>query len=297
MTAARLAEDYALCERLVRDEDPDRAVAVQFAPSDKRRHLLALYAFNIETARVRDQISQPLPGEIRLQWWRDIIAAGDGASEAAGDGTGVSSPERAGGGHPVAAALLDTIQRFDLPGAAFERFLDARIFDLYDDPMPSVTAFEGYAGDTASSLIVMAAMILDRSKAPQVSDAAGHAGVAQAAVGALRLLPLHRRRRQVFMPADLLAAAGCPAEALIAGEAEPTDRAIAAMTAFAKDHLDRYRAHRAGVPASLRAAFLPADLTATHLKRIVTSGRAAIETPRPIGPLRRSFSLWRAMRG
>jgi phytoene synthase len=291
MTAAALATDYALCERLVRDEDPDRAVAVQFAPAEARRHLLALYAFNIETARVRDQISQPLPGEIRLQWWRDIIApaAGDGADDLAG--------ERPGGGHPVAAALLDTIARFDLPSAAFERFLDARIFDLYDDPMPSVTAFEGYAGDTASSLIIMAAMILDRSQAPQVSDAAGHAGVAQAAVGALRLLPLHRRRRQVFLPADLLAAAGCPVEALIAGEAEPTDRAIAAMTAFAKDHLDRYRVHRAAVPPSLRAAFLPADMTATYLKRIAASGRAAIDTPRPVGPLRRSFSLWRAMRG
>lgn len=292
MTAAALATDYALCERLVRDEDPDRAVAVQFAPAEARRHLLALYAFNIETARVRDQISQPLPGEIRLQWWRDIIAP-----TAISAGAGEPAAERSGGGHPVAAALLDTIARFDLPPAAFERFLDARIFDLYDDPMPSVTAFEGYAGDTASALIVMAAMILDRSKAPEVSDAAGHAGVAQAAVGALRLLPLHRRRRQVFLPADLLAAAGCPAEALIAGEAEPTDRAIAAMTAFAQDHLGRYRAHRTGVPAGLRAAFLPADMTATYLARIATSGRAAIETPQPVGPLRRSFLLWRAMRG
>ena len=288
MTVSDFAADYAVCEQLVREEDPDRAISVEFAPADKRRYLLALYAFNIETARVRDQISQPLPGEIRLQWWRDTITEALVAEPAHQGGSG--------GGHPVASALIDTIRRFDLPPAAFERFLDARVFDLYDDPMPSVAAFEGYAGDTASALIVLAAMILDRKAAPQVSDAAGHAGVAQAAVGVLRLLPIHRERRQVFLPADLLSAAGCPAETLIAGGAEPMDRAIAAMAAFARDHFDRYRSHRGAVPQSVRAAFLPADMTATYLADIQRGGRSAIETPRRIGPLRRTFTLWRSMR-
>jgi len=283
MTPGEESAAYAECERLVQEQDPDRAVSVLFAPADRRRHLLALYAFNIETARVREQISQPLPGEIRLQWWRDRIEAGR-------DGEG------GGQGNPVAEALLDTIQRFDLPKDAFERFLEARVFDLYDDPMPDRQAFEGYAGETASALIVLAAMILGGRDAAQVSDAAGHAGVAQAAVGALRLLPIHRRRQQIFLPADLLAAAGTSADALLAGEAEPTLRAVTTMLAFARDHLDRYRRQRAGLPKTLRAAFLPAEMTVLYAERIADRGLAEIETPSRIGPFRRSFTYWRAMR-
>ena len=273
------------CRRLVGEGDPDRAVSLLFAPADRRPDLLALYAFNIETARVRDQISQPLPGEIRLQWWRDTIAA---VAERPGAG---------GQGHPVAEALTDTVARRALPADAFERFLDARIFDLYDDPMPSREAFEAYAGDTASALIMLAAMVLDRDKAHLVAEAAGHAGVAQAAAGALRLLPVHRARRQVFLPADILAAAGCSAEALLRGEKEPTERAVQAMLTFSSSHQARYAKSRAAIPRTLRAAFLPAEMTTAYLGRIEAGGLAAIETPVPANPFRRSWTYWRAMRG
>ena len=46
--------------------------------------------------------------------------------------------------------------------------LDARIFDLYDDPMPSTQRLEGYCGETASALIQLAAMVLDPQQAPTV---------------------------------------------------------------------------------------------------------------------------------
>lgn len=279
MNPAQEAAAYGECERLVREQDPDRAVSVLFAPADRRRHLLALYAFNIETARVREQISQPLPGEIRLQWWRDRIKDGEG-----------------GQGNPVADALLETIQRFDLPKDAFERLLEARIFDLYDDPMPDRQAFEGYAGDTASALIVLAAMILGGRDAAQVTDAAGHAGVAQAAVGAIRLLPIHRARRQAFLPSDLLAAAGASGDALFVGDPEPTQRAVTAMLALAREHLDRYRRQRPALPRAMRPAFLPAEMTATYLERIAARGLAEIEGPTRIGPFRRAVIYWRAMR-
>ena len=56
--------------------DSDRYLSVLYAPEAKRRDLAALYAFNAEIAAVRDRIREALPGEIRLQWWRDVIAAG-----------------------------------------------------------------------------------------------------------------------------------------------------------------------------------------------------------------------------
>ena len=66
------------CASLVRASDFERYAATLFVNPEQRRALLALFAFNIEVARVRDQISQPLAGEIRLQWWSDLL---DGAAQ------------------------------------------------------------------------------------------------------------------------------------------------------------------------------------------------------------------------
>src|ERR671926_1519155 len=99
---------YAHCADLVRDADRDRFLAALFAPEPARRGLLALYAFNVEVSRVRDRVSEPLPGEIRLQWWRDAISA-EGDDDRPGDSAA----------NPVAAALLDTISRHRLTRQAF----------------------------------------------------------------------------------------------------------------------------------------------------------------------------------
>ena len=68
-----IAWAYAACEALVRDNDPDRFFATLFAPADMRPHIFALYAFSHEIARVRESVSEPMPGEVRLQWWRDAL--------------------------------------------------------------------------------------------------------------------------------------------------------------------------------------------------------------------------------
>ena len=51
-----------------------RYASTLFVPAIQRRALLAIYAFNVEISRVREQVSQPLPGEMRLQWWTDMLA-------------------------------------------------------------------------------------------------------------------------------------------------------------------------------------------------------------------------------
>src|ERR1041385_2992054 len=61
----------ALCRR----HDRDRYQTALFAPADRREALFALYAFNYEIARVREIVSEPMLGQIRLQWWREVTAA------------------------------------------------------------------------------------------------------------------------------------------------------------------------------------------------------------------------------
>ncbi|MEH6720828.1 MAG: phytoene/squalene synthase family protein [Aurantimonas endophytica] len=276
-----MSANAAECLRLVELHDRDRALSLAFAPAAAKDDLAALYAFNYEVARVREQVSQPLPGEIRLQWWRDTIE-------------GASPGEAAA--NPVAAALLETIERHQLPRDAFDRMLEARIFDLYDDPMPSRDAFEAYAGETASTLIMLAGLVLSRGEAGEVADAAGHAGVAQLVAGTLLLLPLHRARQQVFLPADMLQAAGCTPEELLRADAGPATRAVSAMVALGREHLVAFHRHAAAMPHAIRPAFLPATLAGRYLDRVEAAGSSVLDRPVTIAAPRKSFDYWRWMR-
>lgn len=163
---------------IVRVHDRDRYLASLFAPDGKRDHLLGLYAFNAEVMRVRDAVSDPNIGLIRLQWWRDTIGSGTG------------------GGHPVAEALFAAVEEGGLPKQALLDLVSAREFDLFQDRMPGLTELEAYLGETQSRLIQMAAMILDRDAAPKASEAAGLAGVAHG----LALILGDPRHRGPFLP-------------------------------------------------------------------------------------------------
>ncbi|WP_292449794.1 squalene/phytoene synthase family protein, partial [Mesorhizobium sp.] len=76
-----MADDAKIVMETVRAADHDRYLTVLYAPEDKRGALFSLYAFNAEISGIRDRIHEALPGEVRLQWWRDVIAAEDGAAE------------------------------------------------------------------------------------------------------------------------------------------------------------------------------------------------------------------------
>ncbi|MGX9120065.1 phytoene/squalene synthase family protein [Mesorhizobium sp. BHbsci] len=279
-----MSENAKIVMETVRAADHDRYVSALYAPEDKRDALFSLYAFNAEISGIRDRIREALPGEVRLQWWRDVIAAED-----AGAGTG----------HPVADTLTAAISAHRLPKSAFENMLEARIFDLYDDPMPSRTDLEGYCGETAAALIQLAAMVLDPVEAPRFAELAGRAGCAQAMTCLLLLLPLHRKRGQCFVPADILAAAGSSPEEFVAGEGGPgAQRAVAAMIALAQEHLSAFEKGASAVPVSLRPAFLPLALSSAYLGKMEGSPHSPLNGEAQLSAWRRHWLLLRrATRG
>ncbi|ACL57173.1 phytoene/squalene synthase family protein [Methylobacterium nodulans] len=273
---------YAHCEALVRDGDPDRYFATLFAPPAKRPHLFALHAFSLEVARVRDAVSSPMPGELRLQWWRDALQG-----EARGD-------VRA---HPVAAALDDTLVRHRLPRQPLVALVDARVFDLYDDPMPSTGDLEGYCGETASSLIRLGGLVLADGGEPGGAAAAGHAGVAYAVTGLLRALPWHARRGQVYLPGDILVRHGVTREDIVSGRGGPGLKgACADLRALARRHLDAYAGARAAIAAAAGPAFLPVALVAPYLRAMERADYDPLRTVVEIPRWRRVLRLWRASR-
>ncbi|WP_119391879.1 phytoene/squalene synthase family protein [Taklimakanibacter lacteus] len=267
------------CEDLVRAGDKDRYLAALFAPDDLRPHLFALYAFNIEIARIRETVSEAALGEIRLQWWQDAIA---------GIYAGTSQ------GHPVIEALAPAIAKGGLPQQALANMIEARQFDLYDDAMPSLNALEGYLGETSSMLIQLAVMILAPARAQGLAEISGLAGVAMGISGLLRSLPLQRARGQCFVPADLLARHGLTPTHLLAGrETRTIAEALAELGAHAGKRLGEARALANTVPPEAFPAFLPASLTGLYLKRLARLGERSLTEIAEVAQWRRQWSLYR----
>src|SRR5690606_19314442 len=143
-----------------------------------------------------------------------------------------------------------------LPAGTFQRLLGARRFDLYDDPMPDLETFEGYAGETASTLFQLSAMILNGGRPVEPGDAAGHLGVAQAMIGHLRALGHVSSQGRIMLPWNILEANGVRETDLFQGQdSEGLQAALGQISELASDHLDKAKAAIAGLPANLRPAF------------------------------------------
>jgi len=271
-------ENLDVCLATLRDTDRDRYLACLLSPADRRNALAALYAFNAEIARIRDSVREALPGEVRMQWWRDLLEG---------------NPHGDSQSHPVASALLETIERYRLPRSVLSDMIEARIFDLYDDPFEDRNALEGYAGETASALIQLASLVLSPEEAAASAEAAGHAGVAQAMAGMLLLMPLHRRRGQVYIPADMLSAAGLDRETFLEG----TDRqrigiAIELFAAHALDHIEKAR--RARISGSVFAAYLPVAISGPVITAARKAGAGVFAGEVQLSQLRRQWLLAKA---
>jgi 15-cis-phytoene synthase len=273
-------ESYRHCEQLVRAADKDRFLATLFAPADRRGALFALYAFKCEIVSVRERAREPMPGEIRLQWWRDVLN-GERAGEAAAN--------------PVAAGLADTIARFGLPVAPLLDLIEAHAFDLYDDPMPTLAALEAYSRKTESSLVALAARIVVDNDDGAL--AAEHAGIANAIAGLLRSFARHASRRQVYVPLELLDRHGARIEDVYAGHASlRLHAALAELRNEARRHVAAFESALPQLPSAAMPAFLPAALVPGYLAVMERRGydpfRSLVEVPQ----WRRQWALWRAAR-
>jgi len=211
---------FEACEAMVKAADPDRYIAALFAPAARRKYLFALYAFNLEIAKVAEAVRQPMLGEIRLQWWRETV-------EQAQQGR----PRE----HDVARALAATFAETDLPFELFDQMLQARLFDSDTASFESLDALEAYADQTSGNLMRLAQAVLGESNAPLAREA----GLAYGLIGILRAIPFHALRNKHFLGGSL------PAQAV-------KERALAHLAAASR------AARRDGMSmAALPAATVP----------------------------------------
>ena len=238
----------------IRLHDKDRFVTGLFAPPDRRDDLFALYAFNLEIAKLREVVREPMMGHIRLQWWRDTVSVIAGGGE---------SPS-----HPVALALTQAMRRYSLPETTLHRLIDSREIDLDDIPPTDLTALERYAEDSAATLTDLALAVLG-AESPAARQAGHHMGIAWALTGLLRAVPFHARLGRLALPTDLLAAHGTGPEQVLAGRPSQGLKGVArAVAERARDHLRQARWERGKVEEQAIPALLLGRLGDGYLKAL-----------------------------
>lgn len=252
-----MSEPGGYAATFLREADKDRYFATLLLKPAERAAVQALYAFSSDVASVRDRAREPAAGEIRLQWWVDAIK---------GEGHGNVRQ------NPLADALLETIAAYRLPAGPLLRLIAARRFDLYQDPMPDVPSFEGYAGETVSVLYQLAAMVLNGGEEVETGDAAGHLGVAHALVGHLRAFGFNASTGRIFLPMSIISANGVTDGEILSGrESEGLLAALAQVADLAGEHLGKAESAIRALPGTLRLAFAPAAMLRGQLKRVAAS--------------------------
>lgn len=179
-------------DALLRRVDPDRWLSSRFVGDrETRADVVAIYAYDHELARAPKVASNPLLGEIRLAWWREVL-----------DEVYEGRPVRR---HPTAQALAQAIRRRSLPREPLEAMIDARYRELDATPMSVAEALE-WARDTGGLAAELAARILDPSGDTAKARGAGSAWA----------LSRRAREQPVFAPTveKLLAGARTGAQSL-----------------------------------------------------------------------------------
>jgi phytoene synthase len=273
------AERGDTVRRIARSGDPDRTVSALFAPPELRGDLLALIAFNVELARIAEQISEPELGAIRLQWWRDALERGR-----AGEATG----------HPVADAVSEVERRRALSSERLARLIDARAFDIATRIMPDRDALEAYLQDTAGALFALGGACAGAARS-SLEPVASHAGLAYGLTGLMRALPVHAARGLTYLPADALRRHGTSPEAVLAGRTEPgLLTLLGELRERAREALRTARRDIAQIDPAAQAAFLPLSLVEPSLAALEQRGRDPLHDVTGINPLHRLWRLARA---
>ena len=229
------------CAALVERGDPDRFAATMAAPPKARETLFPLYAFNLEVARAPWVTQEHLIAEMRLQWWRDVVAApASGAALA----------------HEVAGPLHRVIHSKNLPLATLDRLVAARRWDIGQNPFTTAADLSDYLEDTGAGLMWLAAKSLD---APDTAEqAARNAGWATALASYLRAVP------------DLTARGRAPLP-------DPTPDAIVSLAKTGLGRLQAAQKARNTVPRHANGALYPAWQTQALLTMAARDPAAVTE--------------------
>jgi phytoene synthase len=266
------------CFDEVRTHDRDRYLTTLFAPDNCRGDLTAIYAFNLEIGRIPFTVSEPMLAEIRLQWWRDAIAA-----------LYAGNP----GDHPVIRALADTMLRQKLSRVFFENMIDSCVRDAKEAGFDTLDGLSRYTDSSGASLVLLAMEVLGVGDNELARRAALNVGTAWALLSLVRAQPILAAHGRLVLPMELVMKHQVQKDEILAGKTnENAALAFREILALAQKHLDLSRELMRDVPKVAHSPLLISTLADKYLKILAKAGGDPFAVTLELNPLWRVVALW-----
>ena len=236
------------CSDLVKINDIDRYYAMLFAPQDKRSAVFSLLACNSEIAKIRETITEPVIGEMKMQWWRDALDDMKNGKIR---------------NHPI----IEEMAKYDFDLKLYtiiENIINARSDTLYNDKTATWASMISYIEITGGQL-GQAILLAQGCKNSEIIQKAYHLGCAWAAIGLLRALSFHAATGQAYLP-DMPAKQSMTDDQI--KQLQPT---IKKLCDYAEQESDLAKSDGAGIGAEYSALFLLQG----QLRRYITAIKKA----------------------
>jgi phytoene synthase len=267
-----LDQAIVYCADQVKQFDRDRYTVCAGVSHDTRDALYALYAYNLEVAKIREVVSEPMLGQIRLQWWREAI-----------EGIYKGTPRD----HAVVAALVGAIDRYKPTQSRFERLMDARELDLEDRQPETLKELSDYADATSGELACIALELL-QAREPDLMEKARMAGAAWALCGLLYAVPFHAAQGRCYLPKELTDRHGIFVHTLYSGSSDlDLSPVVSEIVTVAQNCIESLEG---GIALNARPALAGLSVVTADLRRL-KKAKFDVFKVRPTGPFWRRWLL------
>lgn len=244
------------CLESIKKYDYENFICTILLKNIPRAVALAVRGFNIEVARVAEQVSQDSIGQMRLKFWSDAI-------EKCYLDDFKSIPK-----HPVAIELFKATSNANLSKRYLKNLVSARQNYLNVHGFKTLEEMEKYVEQTVSNTYYL---ILEGCgvKSIDADHAASHLGKAQGIVQHLRSVPQSRRINFLPIPQDILIKNKVSQEEVLRGsESKRLTDCVYEIASRAHQHLTKSRSLADKVAAEGRPALLPAIPVSIYLDRL-----------------------------
>jgi phytoene synthase len=250
----------------------------RFLPKDKRRAIVALYAFCREVDDVVDECTDENVARTTLNWWRGQIAdiyTGDPI-------------------HPVARALVDIVEEYNLQQEYLQEIIDGMEMDLDVFLYPDFESLQLYCYRVAGVVGLLSAEIFgytDRQTLKYAYDL----GIAFQLTNIIRDVGEDARRNRIYLPMDELEKFDVSAtDILTAHETENFRKLMAFQIERAHRYYQQAFKHLPAVDRrAQRAGIIMAAIYQATLDEVVTSGCHVLKERVSLAPV---YKLWLAIK-